>query len=168
MFLRFVFGDIILAAFKRLHAELLPYQLSFVGGEGEPGWIEKIAKIPAATYYPSVAQADLFKKLAQADCLLLPSRFDSFGMVVPEAMACGTPAIVSAQVGAKAMIEQFPGSGWIIEPDEDALYRCVKAHIQNRASLFSARTSALEAAQHFTWQAYRDRVGVFIENWIKE
>jgi len=98
----------------------------------------------------------------------LPSRFDSFGMVVPEAMACGTPAIVSAQVGAKAMIEQFPGSGWIIEPDEDALYRCVKAHIQNRASLFSARTSALEAAQHFTWQAYRDRVGVFIENWIKE
>jgi len=158
--------DIILSVFKRLHDEALPYQLSFVGGKGEPGWIEKIEHTPAASYYSGVAQTELFKKLAQADCLLLPSRFDSFGMVVAEAMACGTPAIVSTQVGAKAMIEQFPGAGWIVEPDEDALYQCIKARIQDRTSLFTARNSALEAAQHFTWQAYRDRIGSFFENWM--
>lgn len=160
--------DVILAAFKRIHLESLPYKLSFVGGEGEPGWIEKIRKTPNATYYPGVSQVELYKMLAQADCLLLPSRFDSFGMVVAEAFACGTPAIVSTQTGAKAMIEQFPNAGWIVlAGDEDDLYRCIKMRIKNREETFGARAYALEASRHFTWQSYRDRVGSSIENWIR-
>lgn len=158
--------DIILSVFKRLHSESLPYQLSFVGGQGEPGWIEKIENTPAATYYPGVAQAALYQMLAKADCLLLPSRFDSFGMVVAEAFACGTPAIVSTRVGAKAIIEQFPNAGWIVDCDENHLYQCVKDRIQNRAALFAARSHALEASRHFTWQAYRGRVSKLIQEWM--
>ncbi|MGS0742819.1 glycosyltransferase family 4 protein [Glaciimonas sp. GG7] len=158
--------DVILAAFRRLGAEALPYRLSFVGGQGELGWVEEIEQTPNAKYYPGVAQAELFHMLAEADCLLLPSRFDSFGMVVAEAMACGTPAIVSTQTGAKAMIEQFPGSGWVVTCDEDNLYRCVKERIENRGSLFAAREHALGASRHFTWQAYRERVGTLIQDWM--
>lgn len=158
--------DIILSAFKRLHSESLPYQLSFVGGQGEPGWVEKIENTPAATYYPGVGQAALYQMLAKADCLLLPSRFDSFGMVVAEAFACGTPAIVSTRVGAKAIIEQFPNAGWIVDCDEYHLYQCVKDRIQNRAALFAARSHALEASRHFTWQAYRGRVSKHIQEWM--
>lgn len=159
--------DIILSVFRRLHSEGILYQLSFVGGAAEHGWVDAIRKTPNATYHGGVAQTELFQKLAQADCLLLPSRFDSFGMVVAEAMACGTPAIVSMQTGAKAMIEQFPKAGWIVECNEDALYQCVKERIQNREALFVARNYALEASRHFTWQAYRDRVGQFIEEWMQ-
>lgn len=158
--------DIILAAFKRLHADGFSYQLSFVGGIGEPGWVQKIQSTPNASYFSGISQTDLFQMLAQADCLLLPSRFDSFGMVVAEAMACGTPAIVSTQTGAKAMIEQFPGSGWIIECNEDSLYLCVKKCIQNREMLFATRARAIEAAHHFTWQAYRERAGKYIQDWM--
>jgi glycosyltransferase involved in cell wall biosynthesis len=159
--------DLILSTFKRLHSEALPYQLSFVGGQGEPGWVEAIEQTPGARYYPGVPQAALYQMLAKADCLLLPSRFDSFGMVVAEAMACGTPAIVSTQTGAKAMIEQFPDSGWIVDSDEDSLYRCVKERIQNREALFAARNFALEASRQFTWQAYRGRVGQLIQDWMQ-
>lgn len=165
--LRYLKGiDIILSVFKRLHREKIPYQLSFVGGQGEPGWAQKIEKTPSASYFPSVAQAALFQMLAQADCLLLPSRFDSFGMVVAEAMACGTPAIVSTQTGAKAMIEQFPNAGWVVSSDEDSLYQCVKDRIQNRNELFTARGHALEASRHFSWVAYRGRVGQLIQDWM--
>jgi len=158
--------DIILSVFKRLCTESLPYKLSFVGGQGEPGWVQKIEETPCASYSPGVAQAALYHMLAQADCLLLPSRFDSFGMVVAEAMACGTPAIISTQTGAKAMIEQFPSSGWIVECDEDSLYQCIKARIQNREALFAARGYAFEASRHFTWKAYRGRVGQLIQDWM--
>lgn len=158
--------DLILQAFTRLHAEDFQYRLSFVGGSGESGWVEAIRQTPHAAYYGNVAQSELFQKLAQADCLLLPSRFDSFGMVVAEAMACGTPAIVSTQTGAKAMIEQFPQSGWIVECNEEALYRCIKARIQNREALFAARVHAQVASQHFTWQSYRERVGQLIQDWM--
>lgn len=158
--------DLILHVFSRLYSEGFQYQLSFVGGEGEQGWVNAITKTPRAKYYGGVSQAALFEKLAQADCLLLPSRFDSFGMVVAEAMACGTPAIVSTQTGAKTMIEQFPNAGWVVECDADALYLCVKERIQNREALFLARNTALEASRHFTWQAYRERVGQLIKDFI--
>jgi len=158
--------DVILAVFNRLNKESFPYQLSFIGGESEPGWIEAIQQTPNANHQGSLAQSVLFQKLAQADCFLLPSRCDSFGMVVAESMACGTPAIVSQQTGAKALIEQFPGSGWIVECTENSLYCCIKDRIENREALFAARKIAIEASRHFTWQAYRERVGQLIEDWI--
>lgn len=158
--------DVILATFRRLHEERLPYKLSFVGGQGEPGWIKKIEQTPYASYRPGVSQERLFQMLANADCLLLPSRFDSFGMVVAEAMACGTPAIVSTQTGAKAMIEKFPQAGWIVDSNTESLHACIKARIQHRETLFAARTGARAASQHFTWAAYRQRLGHVVENWI--
>lgn len=158
--------DLILGAFEKIHSDGLQYRLSFVGGEAEPGWVDAIKKVPHAKYHGGEPQAALFQKLAQADCLLLPSRFDSFGMVVAEAMASGTPAIVSTETGAKSMIEQFPGAGWVVECNEDALYRCVKERIRNREALFSARAEALKASRHFSWHNYRQRVGQLIEDWI--
>lgn len=155
--------DLILKAFERIHADGLPYRLDFAGGEAEPGWIKAIEKVPHTIYHGDLNQAELFQRLAQSDCLLLPSRFDSFGMVVAEAMACGTPAIVSEQTGSKAMIEQFSGAGWVVPCDEDALYQRVKALIMNREALFAARGSALEAAQCFSWENYHKRIGALIE-----
>jgi hypothetical protein len=64
------------------------------------------------------------------------------------------------------MIEQFAGSGWIVEPDVDSLYRCVRERIDKRTELFAARQHALEAARHFTWQAYRQRVGQVLQEVI--
>lgn len=160
--------DIILSAFKKLHEQSIPFQLHFIGGEAEQGWVTKINNAPATTYHGNIPQHDLYRVLASSSCLLLPSRFDSFGMVVAEAMACGTPAIVSTQVGAKAIIEEFPGAGWIISPEADALHECVKNLIKTPAHLASARAVALTAAREFTWRAYRQRVGLFIEHWMQE
>jgi UDP-glucose:(heptosyl)LPS alpha-1,3-glucosyltransferase len=42
---------------------------------------------------------------AAADAFLLPTHYDSFGMVVTEAMAFGLPVIVSREAGASELIE---------------------------------------------------------------
>lgn len=158
--------DLILNAFNRLHLEGFAYKITFVGGQGEDGWVQKIENTPGAFYHTSLPQNLLYQKLAEADCLLLPSRFDSFGMVVAEAMASGTPAIVSVQTGSKAIIEQFPKSGWIVDVNEDSLYLCIKERIINREELFAARQNALEASRVFTWESYRKRASDLIKNWI--
>ena len=150
--------DLILEAFRRLHAEQIPFELHFVGGVHDPELLEQVMALPGASYQPSVPHAQIYQVLAAADCLLLPSRLDSFGMVVAEAMACGTPALVSTQTGAKAIIEQYPGSGWIVEPDAQALYAQVRALALSAPQLRAARAHALQAAQSFTWTSYRQRV----------
>jgi glycosyltransferase involved in cell wall biosynthesis len=174
--LRFIFAgpmsrrksvDLILAAFNRLHAASFAYELNFVGGVVERDLLNAVHQTPNARHHPSVPQAKLFALMAEADCLLLPSRSDSFGMVVAEAMSCGTPALISSQTGAKAIIEAFPGSGWIVEPELESLHAALAQLIQHPEFFLQAREPALQASKEFSWAAYRRRAGMLLEDFLQ-
>jgi glycosyltransferase involved in cell wall biosynthesis len=67
-------------------------------------------------------QSELPSCYAAADVLVLPSDNDTWGLVVNEAMACGTPAIVSNAVGcAPDMIEEGKTGFTFPAGDADAL-----------------------------------------------
>ncbi len=51
----------------------------------------------------------------QADAFLLPSHQENFGIVVAEALSCGTPALISDQVNIHAVLSDC-GAGYV-EPD---------------------------------------------------
>jgi UDP-glucose:(heptosyl)LPS alpha-1,3-glucosyltransferase len=53
------------------------------------------------------------------------SKFDTFGMVVLEAMAAGLPVIISDKVGAKDLVEDGT-NGFIISDTTDADYIAAK------------------------------------------
>ncbi len=52
-----------------------------------------------------------------ADVVVMPSHYESFGMVALEAMACGTPVIAS-QVGGLAYLVQDKVTGYVIPTDD--------------------------------------------------
>ena len=54
-----------------------------------------------------------------ADIFIMLSKFDTFGMVVLEAMASGLPAIVSPNVGAKDLVVEGV-NGFILAEHQDA------------------------------------------------
>ncbi|MFT3788739.1 MAG: glycosyltransferase family 4 protein [Tepidisphaeraceae bacterium] len=56
--------------------------------------------------------------LAAADVLVLPSRFEPFGMVVVEAMLMGVPPIVSKACGASEVIEHDV-DGFVLDSAND-------------------------------------------------
>jgi glycosyltransferase involved in cell wall biosynthesis len=51
------------------------------------------------TYIGRLSAEDVLRAYCAADCVVLPSLFEPWGLVVNEAMACGVPVIVSDQVG---------------------------------------------------------------------
>jgi D-inositol-3-phosphate glycosyltransferase len=63
------------------------------------------------------AQDSLPYYYSAADVLIMPSHYESFGMVALEAMACGTP-VVASQVGGLAFLIQDGITGFVV-PDGD-------------------------------------------------
>lgn len=59
------------------------------------------------------AQHDMARVYAASDVLLHPTIYDTFGLVVAEAMAAGVPVIVGCEAGVCDLIEHGE-SGWIV------------------------------------------------------
>lgn len=61
---------------------------------------------------------DVAKILAAAHCLLFPSRFDVWGLVLVEAMAAGIPCISSVRAGATEDLIQDDVTGFAVDFEE--------------------------------------------------
>ncbi|MGB7873956.1 MAG: glycosyltransferase [Anaerolineales bacterium] len=91
------------------------------------------------------AQDTLPYYYSAADVLVMPSHYESFGMVALEAMACGTPVIAS-QVGGLAFLIQDGETGYLI-PDQDPKALCEKLMIL-LSDPHQRQTMGLRAAEY--------------------
>jgi glycosyltransferase involved in cell wall biosynthesis len=154
--------DILLEALKRLLVEGLRVRLLVAGHIDQSILAGRSELLEVISAVGRVGQGELASVLGSAHCLVLPSRFDSFGMVVPEAMACGLPVIVTEMVGAKQLVQE--GQNGFIVPVEDvpALAARMRWLIQNRMLLPRMSSAARAAAEQATWAIYRRRFGFAI------
>jgi glycosyltransferase involved in cell wall biosynthesis len=63
------------------------------------------------------SQTDLPGIYGAADVFVLPSLYDTFGVVICEAMACGLPIITTPNVGAVSSIVKDGVNGIVVNPD---------------------------------------------------
>ncbi|MEQ1687649.1 MAG: glycosyltransferase, partial [Sphingopyxis sp.] len=156
--------DILAAACARLRAAGLDFQLDCIG-QLTPDAVEQLR--PFATLHGEVAHDALAEHLRAADVLLHPSRFDSFGLVIPEALACGTPVIVSDRSGAKYMIRDGE-TGWIVATgDGDALERRMAACVAEPGMVRAMRPACRAEALRHDWASYRANAAALIASLIQ-
>lgn len=79
--------------------------------------------------------------------LILPSKYDTWGMVVNESMSVGTPAIVSKCVGAKELVRD---SGFIINTEKELEKVLVKALYMDNSEYKLLRRKAFEYSKEYT------------------
>jgi glycosyltransferase involved in cell wall biosynthesis len=89
---------------------------------------------------------------AAADIYVSPSREDSFGLPVAEAMACGLPAITSANAGVSSLIHNSV-DGFVMREPEDTqmLARILERLYRDAAYRRSIGEAAGRTAQQWTW-----------------
>jgi len=93
-----------------------------------------------------------------ADVCVMPSHYESFGMVALEAMACGTP-VVASQVGGLAFLVQDGITGYHV-PDDDPSELCgrLKQLLSDHELRRTLGIQANSYAQEYAWDKITDQV----------
>jgi D-inositol-3-phosphate glycosyltransferase len=97
-------------------------------------------------------QASLPYYYSAADVLIMPSHYESFGMVALEAMACGTP-VVASKVGGLAFLVVDGETGFVV-PDKDpaALSEKLTLLLTNPALREQLGQQAAAYARQYAWE----------------
>jgi glycosyltransferase involved in cell wall biosynthesis len=150
--------DLLLAAFDRVRAEDPATRLRLVGPRGDAAHLLDRRGTDGVDVLGAVPQTELAAELRRADLLVLPSRNDSYGMVVAEALASGTPVLVSEMVGAKDLVTEGR-TGWIVPVDDAAALASRMAWCAAHPDAVRAmRADCRRAAESATWPAYHQRL----------
>ncbi len=113
--------------------------------------------VPYFRYIPFLNHAELVEMHHRLDIFLFPSNIDSWAQVVIEAMACGTPILVSENTGAKDAVIQ--GGGEVLPiGDLEAWVNAVEKYYYNRYLLKEVGEQAAHIAHQYTWDAYHQQV----------
>jgi glycosyltransferase involved in cell wall biosynthesis len=117
-----------------------------IAGKG-PKEEELKKAVPDAVFLGWVDHEKLPEVYSAADMLLLPSRFDTFGVVVLEAMSCGLPVTAYNTKGPKDIIENGK-NGYLVKTRPE-MTSAVDAYLGNAKLRSAFKTSALARAKSF-------------------
>lgn len=96
-------------------------------------------------------QPVLAQYYAAADVFVMPSHYESFGMVVLEAMACGTP-VVASRVGGLASTVEHGHTGFLAPVgNAHAFTQAIRQLLTEPALWQACSTASQRRAQTFTW-----------------
>lgn len=138
---------------KELHkvAEL------WIAGPSNTFALRFVEKVEGIAYLGKMPYKKIPSLLEACDCLVFPSFFEGFGLVILEAMAAGLPVITTEATAGPDIIEHAK-DGFIIHPgDKQALSQCMLSIATDPALCYFMGSLAREKAKLFSWNAYGDR-----------
>jgi D-inositol-3-phosphate glycosyltransferase len=161
--------DVLIEAMGRFcqhsHIEQKKLDLAIIGGEPEVSpevmtvemarlkeLREKYGVKDMVTFLGKRAQDTLPYYYSAAETVVVPSHYESFGMVALEAMACGTP-VVASQVGGLAFLVKDGITGYTVPVgDPEALCCRLKSLMSDPDLRAQMGQQAAEFARGYAWE----------------
>ena len=104
--------------------------------------------LPDAVFLGWVEKEKMPELYSQVDLLVLPSRFDTFGNVILEAMSCGTAVAAYDEKGPKNIIKSQKNG--ILAKDLDDLKDKIKLFVKDSTYRHALKTNSLKRAKNYT------------------
>jgi UDP-glucose:(heptosyl)LPS alpha-1,3-glucosyltransferase len=159
--------DTIIAALAKARDERPEANIRLlVVGRGNEGKYHKMAQslgIADAVTFAGTQVEGLERYYRAADIFIMLSKFDTFGMVVLEAMAAGLPVIVSSNVGAKDLVQEGV-NGFVLSEHQDtetAANRIIQLSEGQRRETMG--TAAAQTAAMHDWERLAEKMGEMYE-----
>jgi D-inositol-3-phosphate glycosyltransferase len=167
--------DTLIRAIAHMHttgvADLHPHYLAIIGGDpnaSQEDMSSEMNRLQSLSHELGLqdlilflgkrGQASLPYYYSAAEVLIMPSHYESFGMVALEAMACGTP-VVASQVGGLAFLVQDGVTGYVVPGgDHLALSERLTQLIQKPEMRNKLGSQAAHYARDYSWENITDRM----------
>ncbi len=119
------------------------------------------------TFLGGRAQASLPFYYSAADAVVMPSRYESFGLAALEAMACGTP-VVASDVGGLSYLIRDGETGFLIpEGDEKLFAEKISLLLRNPKLRNAMGQKGIEEAQEYSWWNIGERMVELYQDVLK-
>jgi phosphatidylinositol alpha-mannosyltransferase len=161
---------VLLRAFEGLVEHEVPARLAVVGADA--GDVQRLIAHtdiePHLDLHGRVSESDLWRHLHQADLLCAPSLSgESFGMVLTEAFAAGTPVIASDIAGYRDVVNNWHDGVLVPAADPQRLAEELQRAHHEPERLARMGAAARESARRFAWPSVADQVTEVYERAIQ-
>jgi glycosyltransferase involved in cell wall biosynthesis len=145
------------------------YRFLICGDGSERPWLQ--SNLQRAIFTGVLRGPGLSRAYANMDLFVFPSKTDTYGNVVQEAMASGVPAVVTPGGGPKFLV-RHEESGFIARDDREFIgyvLRTLQCPGMHAGMRLQARRQALDASWdrvfETVWEGYRQAVSGAMETW---
>jgi glycosyltransferase involved in cell wall biosynthesis len=113
--------DLLIEAFGKLSSSSESLQLVVAGPSAHPDYVRHLQQMATASSdrisFPGMLTGEMkWGALSAAEAFVLPSHQENFGIAIAEALACGTPVLISNKVNIWREIEA-DGTGYVENDD---------------------------------------------------
>lgn len=152
--------DILIEAFSKLKEELQGVKLVIAGPDD--GYLDRLKlmvdklSIEDDVIFPGpLYEKEKSEAYVDADVFVVPSKYESFGNVVLEAMAHNTPVVVTNSCG----VSEWLSSAEIINPTVDSLYVKLSEILKkSKSENLKSKRRMKKDVEKFSWETIVDRI----------
>ena len=154
----------IVEAFGLLCRRLKNVELHIIGDGGERDRLMHCSGNMKVVFHGRLYGSSLVASLHTMHCLVLFSSFESWGLVVNEALASGIPCVVSDQVGARFdLIESEPETGFVVKSNDVSMLAEAMTKIATDKNLWRRYSNnAISRMKNWDYEKYCEQLDAFI------